>query len=93
MPAHAARRSPAPVTRVATRWPAEAISFSARRWTEGRALVATGSPFPPMQIGDASTPVAQCSNVYIFPGGGLAVTGVRDPRHRRHDDRSRRRRR
>jgi|CZLB01.1.fsa_nt_gi malate dehydrogenase (oxaloacetate-decarboxylating) len=45
-------------------------------WTEGRALVATGSPFPPMKIGDASIPVAQCNNVYIFPGVGLGVTAV-----------------
>jgi malate dehydrogenase (oxaloacetate-decarboxylating) len=45
-------------------------------WTEGRALVATGSPFPPMKIGDASIPVAQCNNVYIFPGIGLGVTAV-----------------
>lgn len=76
------RRPPftAPVTRVATRWPAEAISFSARRWAEGGALVATGSPFPLMQVGDASPPVAQCSNVCIFPGVGLAVTAVRAAR-------------
>jgi malate dehydrogenase (oxaloacetate-decarboxylating) len=45
-------------------------------WTEGRALVATGSPFPPMKIGAASIPVAQCNNVYIFPGIGLGVTAV-----------------
>jgi malate dehydrogenase (oxaloacetate-decarboxylating) len=45
-------------------------------WTEGRALVATGSPFPPMRAGDASIPVAQCNNIYIFPGVGLAVTAV-----------------
>jgi malate dehydrogenase (oxaloacetate-decarboxylating) len=45
-------------------------------WTEGRALVATGSPFPPMRVGDASIPVAQCNNIYIFPGIGLAVTAV-----------------
>ncbi len=45
-------------------------------WTEGRALVATGSPFPPMRVGDASIPVAQCNNIYIFPGVGLAVTAV-----------------
>jgi len=50
-------------------------------WTQGRALVATGSPFPPMKVGDggpaAGIPVAQCNNVYIFPGVGLAVTAVR----------------
>jgi malate dehydrogenase (oxaloacetate-decarboxylating) len=46
-------------------------------WTQGRALVATGSPFPPMRIGgDRDMPVAQCNNVYIFPGIGLAVTAV-----------------
>ncbi len=45
-------------------------------WTEGRALVATGSPFAPMRVGDASIPVAQCNNIYIFPGVGLAVTAV-----------------
>jgi len=49
-------------------------------WTEGRALVATGSPFAPMQVGDASIPVAQCNNIYIFPGIGLAVTAVRATR-------------
>jgi malate dehydrogenase (oxaloacetate-decarboxylating) len=45
-------------------------------WTEGRALVATGSPFPPMTVGGASIPVAQCNNVCIFPGVGLGVTAV-----------------
>ncbi len=45
-------------------------------WTEGRVLVATGSPFPPMQIGDHAVPVAQCNNVYAFPGIGLASIAV-----------------
>jgi len=49
-------------------------------WTDGRALVATGSPFPPMRVSDASIPVAQCNNIYIFPGVGLAVTAVRATR-------------
>jgi len=49
-------------------------------WTVGRALVATGSPFPPMKVGSASIPVAQCNNVYIFPGMGLAVTAARATR-------------
>jgi malate dehydrogenase (oxaloacetate-decarboxylating) len=54
-------------------------------WTEGRALVATGSPFPPMRLHTAGSPdrempVAQCNNVYIFPGIGLAVTAVRATR-------------
>jgi malate dehydrogenase (oxaloacetate-decarboxylating) len=49
-------------------------------WTEGRALVATGSPFAPMRVGEASIPVAQCNNIYIFPGVGLAVTAVQATR-------------
>ena len=49
-------------------------------WTEGRALVATGSPFAPVQAGHARIPVAQCNNIYIFPGVGLAVTAVRATR-------------
>jgi malate dehydrogenase (oxaloacetate-decarboxylating) len=45
-------------------------------WTDGRALVATGSPFPTMKIGDVNVPAAQCNNIYVFPGIGLAVTAV-----------------
>jgi malate dehydrogenase (oxaloacetate-decarboxylating) len=45
-------------------------------WTDGRALVAAGSPFPPVRVGEVSIPVAQCNNIYIFPGVGLGVTAV-----------------
>jgi malate dehydrogenase (oxaloacetate-decarboxylating) len=47
------------------------------RWTNGRALIATGSPFPPVQFEGRSVPVSQCNNVYIFPAVGLAVVASR----------------
>ena len=43
------------------------------RCTEGRALVATGSPFAPVSYGDRKIPIAQCNNVYIFPAIGLGL--------------------
>lgn len=42
-------------------------------WTEGNALVATGSPFSPVIWKDKIYPIAQCNNAYIFPGIGLGV--------------------
>ncbi|WP_072094060.1 NAD-dependent malic enzyme [Trabulsiella odontotermitis] len=42
-------------------------------WTEGNALVATGSPFAPVVWKDKIYPIAQCNNAYIFPGIGLGV--------------------
>ena len=37
------------------------------------ALVATGSPFAPVNYGGLTIPIAQCNNVYIFPAIGLGV--------------------
>lgn len=51
----------------------EATADDLIRWTEARALVATGSPFAPVNYGGRTIPIAQCNNVYIFPAIGLGV--------------------
>ena len=55
---------------------AEALPEDVIRWTDGAALVATGSPFPPVEHGGRSYPIAQCNNAYIFPGIGLGVVAA-----------------
>jgi malate dehydrogenase (oxaloacetate-decarboxylating) len=51
----------------------EAIADDLIRWTDGRALVATGSPFAPVAYGGRNIPIAQSNNVYIFPAMGLGI--------------------
>jgi malate dehydrogenase (oxaloacetate-decarboxylating) len=43
-------------------------------WTGGRALIATGSPFPPVSHDGVEYQIAQANNALIFPGLGLGVT-------------------
>jgi len=43
------------------------------RWTEGRAIVGTGSPFAPVEFGGKSYKIAQTNNSYIFPGMALGI--------------------
>jgi malate dehydrogenase (oxaloacetate-decarboxylating) len=51
----------------------EALPSDVIRWTEGRALVATGSPFEDVEYQGRRIPIGQCNNAYIFPGVGLGV--------------------
>jgi malate dehydrogenase (oxaloacetate-decarboxylating) len=51
----------------------EAAPVDLLRWTHGRALIATGSPFPAAQVGGRSVRIGQCNNMFIFPGVGLGV--------------------
>jgi malate dehydrogenase (oxaloacetate-decarboxylating) len=55
----------------------EATPADIMRWTGGRALIGTGSPFPPVERNGKLVPVDQCNNSYIFPGAGLGVLAVR----------------
>lgn len=43
------------------------------KWSKGKAEVATGSPYDPVEWQGKEIPIAQCNNVYIFPGVGLGV--------------------
>ncbi|EIE1271243.1 NAD-dependent malic enzyme [Vibrio parahaemolyticus] len=54
----------------------EATPNDILRWTNGEALVATGSPFDPVVHEGRTYPIAQCNNSYIFPGIGLGVLAV-----------------
>jgi malate dehydrogenase (oxaloacetate-decarboxylating) len=55
----------------------EATPADLMRWTDGRALVGTGSPFPPVEIDGQPFTIDQTNNAYVFPGVGLGVLAVK----------------
>jgi malate dehydrogenase (oxaloacetate-decarboxylating) len=56
---------------------AEAEPVNLIAWTEGKALIATGSPFAPVTYGGATYCIPQANNAMIFPGLGLGTIVTR----------------
>jgi malate dehydrogenase (oxaloacetate-decarboxylating) len=56
---------------------AEATPADLLKWTEGRAIVGTGSPFPPVEVNGKLVRIAQVNNSYIFPGLALGILVAR----------------
>lgn len=59
---------------------AEAVPEDLLTWTEGRAMIATGSPFPPVSYQGVAYTIAQANNALVFPGLGLGVAVSRATR-------------
>ncbi len=71
MAAHAERPVIFPLSNPTSK--SEAVPLDLINWTEGKALVATGSPFPPVVFAHQVFNIGQCNNAFIFPGVGLGV--------------------
>jgi malate dehydrogenase (oxaloacetate-decarboxylating) len=55
----------------------EATPADLEAWTQGRAVIATGSPFPPLRRGGKDIRIDQNNNAYVYPGIGLGAIAVR----------------
>ncbi len=56
---------------------AEATPTDLLKWTDGKAVIATGSPFDPVEYNGVTHAIAQCNNSYIFPAMGLGIMASR----------------
>jgi malate dehydrogenase (oxaloacetate-decarboxylating) len=71
MAKHAVRPVILPLSNPTSR--SEATAQDLMDWTEGRALIGSGSPFEPVSVGGERIPVTQTNNSYIFPGLALGI--------------------
>ena len=55
----------------------EATAEQLIAWTDGRALIGTGSPFAPVEWKGRKIPIDQTNNSYVFPGMGLGILAAR----------------
>jgi malate dehydrogenase (oxaloacetate-decarboxylating) len=71
MARHTTRPVIFPLSNPTTR--SEATPQDLMNWTEGRALIGTGSPFEPVTVGGKKIPISQTNNSFIFPGLALGI--------------------
>jgi malate dehydrogenase (oxaloacetate-decarboxylating) len=71
MAKHTARPVIFPLSNPTSR--SEATPQDLMDWTEGRALIGTGSPFEPVNVGGKMVHIAQTNNSYVFPGLALGI--------------------